>query len=195
MKFIKGVCSFILKIFLFILLILTGVSFGVKGVFYDLVLDVAAEEVITTEFDNIEDSENFSELLKNDEVKKLVNIYIDDMIESIVSNKDSSKDLEKDIVDFVNNNRDFIEEEYQVEITDEFIIELEKELDNNNLNNEYEEIKNELKYSMDEDEISLIKIYNYITSDSFKILLFVLIVGDLFLIAILQKSYYKWIKS
>ena len=166
MKFVRGLCSFFLHYILILVLIILGLSFSVKNIFIDLVY----KEEIQKEFIDSVDSSEYDEILKifeMEESKKIVGNIVDD----IISNENSQYDIEKEIVIFLNDNKDKFSELYDIKISDVDLVKIEEEIYNSNLNEEYIEIKQDFKSSLDEDKKIILDIYSFAVSIIFRTIL------------------------
>ena len=189
MKFIRGFCSFVLQVILINLVILFGLSFGIKDLFGDFVYQSVSNNV----FEDVAsvDSEKFNYLLKLDDGEQ----FVKDISNDLVSNQDNNFDIEEKIISLLKENRDVLEKEYNVTFTDEEIKTIENELRNSNLNEEYVTMKKDFISSMDKEERMILDVYNFIVSSTFKIILVIGALVSLLFVALLQMSYYKWIRA
>lgn len=154
-------------------------------------------EIITDEnIDKVTDDERVKELLKSDEVSELLDKYLDIVVEGLIDEDSLDEiEIEKDIINYLENNKDKLEEITGHEITQEMLDETKEKIKESNIDNKVKEsVKTTSKY-MPEDTRKVLKGYKFLISFKFKIILFLIMIIDLVLIAILQKSYYKWIKS
>lgn len=190
MKFIRGLCSFCLQVVLIGIFVFLGLSFSIKNIFVDLVYKEGFQKEI---INNVESGET-NEILKVFEMEES-KVFVGDIMEDIISSGDSEYDIEKEIITFIQENKDEFSETYNIQISDDDVKKLEEELGNSNLNQEYIKIKDEFKTSLGEEEKMILDIYNFIVSTTFKVILICISLIILVLIALLQKSYYKWIRS
>ena len=189
MKIIKGIFLFILHSVLTLIILLFVFSCGAKPFLNDVIYEGMKQEVIKDKI--YIESDKFNKILEYEESK----VIVDDVIEDIISLDDNSIDVEDKIITFVKDNRELIEKEYDVQLSDEDIYSLERELSESNINEEYVKIKNDFNRSITEDEKFIINIYNFIVSDQFKIILGIISIVCLLLISVIKKSYYSWIVS
>lgn len=190
MRFLRGFGSFVLQVVLIVCLILLGVSFALKDTLVDLIYDEVIKEEITNNID-IEQNKELVKLFEMDESK----VFIEDILSDITSTYDTGYDIEKEIVIFIRENKDEFSKLYDVEFSDEDINKLESEINKSDLNEKYSEIKNEFKSDLDKEERMIFDIYNFVVSSTFKIMLICISLINLLLIALLQKSYFKWIRA
>lgn len=190
MKFVKGFCSFILQVALVIFLILLGFSFALKDTLVDLIYDQVIKREITNNV-NVDENKELKKIFELEESK----IFIEDILNDITSNNETGYDIEKEIIIFVKENKDELSKLYDIAVTDEEINKLEKEIKENNLNDEYNKLKEDFKINLDNDEKMFFDIYNFVVSSTFKIILISISLFNLLLIALLQKSYFKWLRA
>lgn len=213
-KFLIGLLNVFLSVFIFLLLfsfygktIFTGFVTGFIGELNTNILDtefveknnnddskVKVEKDLTVE--ELFDSPEYKELLKNKEVQELIQKYVDTTIIGITdTNALNDVDLTEDIISFIEDNQDLLEEEYNISISDEDIDGLRGNEGLKEFTESYIEGVKSANEELSNNQKKLIKGYNFICSTLFKIILIFLIIINLFLISLLQKSFYKWINS
>lgn len=146
--------------------------------------------------DYLANNEDVQKLLESKEGQGLINQFINTTISGITSEEDLKNiDIEKDIVNFVTENKDVIERITGKEITNEMIEDTKSQLQEQNVNSTIQETIKNTKNSMTKTQKTVLKGYTLITSTKTKVITFILILLDLLLIALLQKSLYKWINT
>ena len=209
-KFLIGLITYILINLVFIY----GISFSIKGLVLDTVLKESIIEKIfsdkfnvnnynnnnsggeSTEINNIVGNKELIEKILNDkDTKELINKYVDTTIESISSDKEVDINIEEDIITYIKENKDIVEEVTGEKITDEQIDELSKELNDKSLSNAYKEKINETKSSFSGEQMNVLKSFGFVLSRNFRIILIILIIVNLLLIALIKWSLYKWISN
>ena len=145
---------------------------------------------------DILNSPKYKDFLKNREVQKLVQKYVDTTI-SGVTDTDSLNDIDlgEDIVVFIEENRTLLEKEFDITITDEDIKNLKDSEDFKEITDRYIENVQIASDGLTSGQKKLIKVFNFICSTTFKIILILLIFIDLILIAVLERPFYRVIKS
>lgn len=211
MKIFKNICSGFLKLLLFNLVGLLILSFSVKDVFTTILTDnisnsqLLSEGVATDIFgsnsmlgmgNKVLSEEAIKKILETDDAKKLVVKYVDISLNGLVDETSlNSVNLEDDVINFIKNNRVIFEEDLGVKFSDDVINILNLGIKYFNLSGQYKLAIQQTSASMGTTEKSLIKAFLFYTSDNFKVIASVLIVITLIIIALLQKSIYKWIHT
>ena len=141
-------------------------------------------------------SPEYKELLKNKEVQKLVDKYINITINGVIDEKNLEEaDLKEDIIKFLKENKEVLEKEYGISISYEDIDELENSDEFSSITDDYIDSVKTVRQDITDGQKKLIKMYNVLCSLAFKIILFILLIVNLVCIAILQKSLYKWVQT
>lgn len=199
MRILKNVVIILLNIVLINLLIIFAISFNLKNIVRDdLIKEVIKEEIIVKEFQpkdlEVTKNEEINQILNTPEVQELVDKYLDISFSTLMNDEASSNiELEKDILKFFQENKAVIDEKIGVEITDEMIEKVEEQLDSKELSRVFEQSLNNAKNSMPKEVKIILQVYNYLISGMFKLIILSLISIILLVIAILQKSFYKWL--
>jgi len=202
MKTIKKIIVCILSIILVNLVLALTSSICVSNLITTNLIKEGIKQQILTEnyLDKANDSrvnisnENINALLEKEEVKELIDKYIDTTMSALTENKEVDINIEQDIMNLIKNNKDLIEQEINHEITDEMINNIETKLKENNINNKFKEIVSPSNTPIPETAKSVLKVYNYFTSNKFRMIVLTLIILDLILIAMTEGSLYKWLK-
>ena len=153
-------------------------------------------EIVTDEnIDKVTNDERVKELLKSKEVSELIDKYLDIIVEGLIDEDSLDEiEIEEDIFNYLENNKDKLEKITGHEITQEMLDETKEKLKETDIDNRIKEsVKTTSKY-MPEETRSVLKGYKFLVSFKFKIILFLIMIIDIVLIALLQKSLYKWIK-
>ena len=213
-KFFIGLLNVLLSIFIFLLLF----SFYGRTVFSGFVTDFLgglSTNITDTDFvkENNDDDYNvkversftmeellsspkYKELLKNKEVKELIEKYVDSTIVGVTDPKSlNNVDLTEDVINFLKENKNVLEKEYGIDISDEEIDGIKEDDAFKNLTDDYIEKVQIASDSLTSTQKKLIKAYSFVCSFAFKVIMIVLILIDVFLIALFQKSLYKWINA
>lgn len=209
MKIVKKILIGILVLLLMDMIIALAISFNLKQIIIDGVIKEVITERITSntyhapnnvitdeQIDQVVDDQRVREILKTPEMQDLMNKYLDQTIDGLIDEENIDEvELEKDIANFLKNNRDVIEAKVGKEVTDEMIDNAVKNLETKDMSNAYKQALQNASRNMTKEEKQVLKGYNYIISWKFRIIMFIGILIDLILIALLQKSLYKWIKT
>ena len=209
MKVLKKVLLGILVFILIDIIFLLALSFTLKKVLINGVIkETIVERVFPTGYSEgsniiteeqikeITDDPRVQEMLNSPEIQQLLEKYLDSTVEGLIDPDNIDEvALEEDMLNFLTENKSVIEEKVGKEISDEMISKAVSEVDSKDLSKAYKQsIKNASK-NMTTTERQVLKGYKLIISLKFRIILFICMFVDLLLIALVQKSFYKWIKT
>jgi len=195
--FLRG----LLTIWLTILLIVLVFVLSVKNVLTDtvevMVKDTFREEISKTseELEMLEiDIDSINEVIENNKrIGEIVNIFYDATIDYLVNNTNVNIDVREELDNFIDSYREILEE-YNIYITEKDKQELVDGI-SDVLNDVLEKDLAEFKNSMDAETKQIIDAYVFLTSVTFKLIVIGLIIVTLVLIALLKKSYFKWLSN
>ena len=207
-KIIKVFLSFIIVL----LMLFLTISFNLNKVIVDgvikeiIITKISAkkvnnpnisEEVINTLPlpDYLKNSEDINKLLEDQRVQEIINKYIDITLDNLTSEEIKNIDIESDIINYINENKELIKEITGKEVTPEMIEDTKKVIEESNLNEAIEDTIESTKESISTEEKIVLKGYKEIISTKTRIIVIGLIALCLLLIAIIEKSFYKWIKT
>lgn len=207
-KIIKVFLSFIIVL----LMLFLTISFNlnkviVDGVIKEIIITKVipkkvnnpniSEEVINTLPlpDYLKNSEDINKLLEDQRVQEIINKYIDITLDNLTSEEIKNIDIESDIINYINENKELIKEITGKEVTPEMIEDTKKVIEESNLNEAIEDTIESTKESISTEEKIVLKGYKEIISTKTRIIVIGLIALCLLLIAIIDKSFYKWIKT
>lgn len=207
-KIIKVFLSFIIVL----LMLFLTISFNLNKVIVDgvikeiIITKISAkkvnnpnisEEVINTLPlpDYLKNSEDINKLLEDERVQEIINKYIDITLDNLTSEEIKNIDIESDIINYINENKELIKEITGKEVTTEMIEDTKKVIEESNLNETIEETIVSTKESISTEEKIVLKGYKEIISTKTRIITISLIALCLLLIALIDKSFYKWIKT
>lgn len=196
-SFLRG----LLTIWLTILLIVLVFVLSVKNVLTDtvevMVKDTFREEISKTseELEMLEiDIDSINEVIENNKrIGEIVNIFYDATIDYLVNNTNVNIDVREELDNFIDSYREILEE-YNIYITEKDKQELVDGI-SDVLNDVLEKDLAEFKNSMDAETKQIIDAYVFLTSVTFKLIVIGLIIVTLVLIALLKKSYFKWLSN
>ena len=207
-KIIKVFLSFIIVL----LMLFLTISFNLNKVIVDgvikeiIITKISAkkvnnpnisEDVINTLPlpDYLKDSEDINKLLEDERVQEIINKYIDITLDNLTSEEIKNIDIESDIINYINENKELIKEITGKEVTNEMIEDTKKVIEESNLNETIEETIVSTKESISTEEKIVLKGYKEKISTKTRIITISLILLCLLLIALIDKSFYKWIKT
>lgn len=206
MKFIKKTLLGLLVLFLTGLIIIFTISVDLKKVIVNgVIMEVVKYQISTinykegnnekeTVLDYTTDNEQINEILRSKEVQDLVTKYLDLTIESM--NDDDSLneiDIEKDMMQYIRDNKSVLEEKIGMEITEEMIQKTEEEMQEQEVSKNLKEAIKETRNNLTEKQKKTLKGYSFLTSLKLKIILMLLMIIDCTFIFLLQKEDYKWV--
>lgn len=202
MKTIKKIFIALLTIVLLNLLVVFTVSLNLqKMVKEDLIKQIIKEEFLTTDFQtdsktSLTENEKINDLLESKEAQEIVDKYLDITIDSFIDEeKNVEVTIEEDLLNYLKNNKKFVEEKLGVEVTNEMIAQAKEQLESKELSNIFKQNINNSKNSMPKEAKTILKIYKYLISLQFQLILIAIILLDILLIAVLKSSLYKWLST
>ena len=207
-KIIKVFLSFVIVL----LMLFLTISFNLNKVIVDGVIkEIIITKVIPKKVNNpnisediintlplpdyLKNSEDINKLLEDQRVQEIINKYIDITLDNLTSEEIKNIDIESDIINYINENKELIKEITGKEVTPEMIEDTKKVIEESNLNEAIEETIESTKESISTEEKIVLKGYKEIISTKTRIIVIGLIALCLLLIAIIDKSFYKWIKT
>lgn len=202
MKIVKKICKGFLILCLINLICLLILSFSVKGMFSEILAGSAIkqtikEQVVNSEVvDDAEFNEKMDKLLENKELTGLIDKYLDSTLEGLASDSEIDDiNIEEDILNFIKENKEVLEKEFNVEISDEDIDKIVEESEYQDLSEQYKEAIVENRKALSEPQKLVLKGFNFFLSGKFKMIVLAISCLVLVLIALLQKSWHRWIKT
>ena len=207
-KIIKVFLSFVIVL----LILFLTISFNLNKVIVDGVIkEIIITKVIPKKVNNpnisediintlplpdyLKNSEDINKLLEEQRVQEIINKYIDITLDNLTSEEIKNIDIESDIINYINENKELIKEITGKEVTPEMIEDTKKVIEESNLNEAIEDTIESTKESISTEEKIVLKGYKEIISTKTRIIVIGLIALCLLLIAIIDKSFYKWIKT
>ncbi len=201
----------ILKSFLFVLLInlivLLSISFNIKrllleGIVVETIKDTIVKQNYKTEnliipeeeINAITDDERVREILKSKEIQDLLNKYLDITIDTIIDEESIEEiELEKDILEYLSDNKETLSKAVGQDITEEMIDSTKKQFEGKDMSRAFKQTLNNTKNSVSKEEKIVLKGYKVLRSQSFRLGMIFCIIVTLILIAMIQKSFHKWV--
>ncbi len=199
--FIRGILTTVL---VFTFTLIPTIIYAEKMVNKDLIGGYFKEEITNqmTEAltDNLEGlSEEEYNAIKNtiendEEINGFVEKYSNRIIKDLSKEEIEDINLEEDIRDILQGNKDLIENVIGERITDEQLNQAIDEIMGDEITeNAYQQIIKEARQEMPADAQAMVDSYNTITSDEFIIVSVIISIIAIIIIALLKKPYYKWI--
>lgn len=199
-RFLIILFSFLIS---FLICVLCISFFAKKIVISTLSKEVVKKEVSSSVIDTIKDyydDVSYDTLEKietrvgnSEEIDIITEKYFDNVVDTIINQKEVVVPRTKEeIMSIISANEKFLNENniYISEIEKEKIVDSLTE--DGKIDRIYKNVVNKVKSNLSNDEIKVIKIYDGITTSSFRwIIVGVIIILTLF-IAMLKKSYYRW---
>jgi len=141
-----------------------------------------------------EDKEKIQALLEDEGVNQVINDVVGDILTTF-GDENATFDQESidKIFDYVIDNKEQLEKAIGKEIDTNEIEKFRDSDEYNQFTDELSKTLNETGSTLDSSSRTVIKTYNYIVSDNFKIALGIIILIDLLLIMLIQWSLYKWL--
>ena len=205
MKIIKKIIIALLNILLIDLIIILVLNCTIKKLLVDELLIESFKQNNPLISENVSNNSPFiinnkvlEKTLEDEEVKEMLSEFIDDVISNISKEEQENiniEELEKKVIEYTKEHKKELEEKTGVEITDEMINEASKLLNDGDVKKSFEQEINNYKNNITKEEKIALKFYNFITSKDLRTIIIILIIVNILLIAILQKSIYKWIKN
>ena len=200
MKILKGIGIFFLSLFAFIFVLLISLSLTFrnvlkKGIVGSVVKNIAIEEFSENKELTKNDKENIkkvNEVIKTDDINELVDKLIDEYEYSLDNDNYKVKEETVDyIVDLLVEYKDLISDIAHEDIS-------EKDIRSDKTREGIKEAFDEVLGEQPENNKEVIKIavttYDFFSSSTCRLLLLFLTMICFLLIALIKKSYYKWLK-
>lgn len=155
------------------------------------VIEVIKDYYDDVSYDTLEKIE--TNIGNSEEIDIITEKYFDNVVDTIINEKEVVVPKTKEeIMSIISENEKLLNENgiYISEIEKEKIVDnLTKD---GNIDRIYENVVNKVKSNLSNDEIKVIKIYDEVTTSSFRLIIFSAIIILVLFIAILKKSYYRW---
>ena len=199
MKILRKILVFILGFILYNLVCAFILTFALKDIVQtEMIGGVVRENILPaiTESEDVssEDKEKIQALLEDEGVNQVINDVVGDILTTF-GDENATFDQESidKIFDYVIDNKEQLEKAIGKEIDTNEIEKFRDSDEYNQFTDELSKTLNETGSTLDSSSRTVIKTYNYIVSDNFKIALGVIILIDLLLIMLIQWSLYKWL--
>ena len=199
MKILRKILVFILGFILYNLVCAFILTFALKDIVQtEMIGGVVRENILPaiTESEDVssEDKEKIQALLEDEGVNQVINDVVGDILTTFGDENATfdQKSIDK-IFDYVIDNKEQLEKAIGKEIDTNEIEKFRDSDEYNQFTDELSKTLNETGSTLDSSSRTVIKTYNYIVSDNFKIALGIIILIDLLLIMLIQWSIYKWL--
>ncbi len=199
MKILRKILVFILGFILYNLVCAFILTFALKDIVQtEMIGGVVRENILPaiTESEDVssEDKEKIQALLEDEGVNQVINDVVGDILTTF-GDENATFDQESidKIFDYVIDNKEQLEKAIGKEIDTNEIEKFRDSDEYNQFTDELSKTLNETGSTLDSSSRTVIKTYNYIVSDNFKIALGIIILIDLLLIMLIQWSLYKWL--
>lgn len=196
MKILKKIIFGLLNLILFSLVFMVVFSFSLKNFFSEAFLGSVVKEKLSSELvSDLDDDSKIKEVLESEEANKFIDDYINKTLDGVVDTSSlDGIDMGDDLLAFIRENKSRLEEEIGFSIPMDKIEELLQSDSYKELEDSYKETVKKVSDSVPESQKKLIKLYNFLLSVKFKVIVSILIIIILILMALLEKSLYKWLK-
>ena len=199
MKVLRKILVFILGFVLYNLVCALILTFALKDIVQtEMIGGVVRENILPaiTESEDVssEEKEQIQALLEDEGVNEVINEVVGDILNTF-GDENATFDQESidKIFDYVIDNKEQLEKAIGKEIDTNEIEKFRDSQEYSEFTGELSKTLNEAGSSLDSSSRAVIRTYNYIVSDNFKIALGIIIFIDLLLIMLIQWSLYKWL--
>ncbi len=199
-KFLIGILTLLITI----ALIGLGLTLNLKSMILDTTDIILRKEITNdlaeyigdnTEYNKEEVKESIDKFLNENElIKNIVGTYMDKFIDALNDKEVTNIDLSRELENIINESEPILKE-YGITIFEEDKNELLSEISGEEINKTFNESVMEFKNEMTSEDKMFLDIFGFITSTSFKLMVIGGIIVLLILIALLKKSYYKWLSN
>ena len=210
MSILKNIFRVFLTFILMDLILLLILSFTIKTTLVnDLLIETVknkSDSFLTennnftsnNELNNILNNDLVNELLEKEEVQEFVSEFIDDFLLELSEDDITSLDgveLENKMLDYLKNHKEELSNTTGVEITDEALDKASEQINSIDNKKFLDQTLNNMKATTPKEVKTAIKFFNFITSSLIKLILAGLMIIDVILMIIIDKSLYKWVRS
>ena len=206
MKIVKKIFTGLLTIILIDLIVLLVLNMSLKDFIVKEILINSIStnnELLNVDSSNIENpiianNEVIKEVLQDEQIQEDLGDFLDDFIKNL-SDDDieslSTEEMQEEIITYVKEHKDELSEKTGVEITDEMIDKSNEMLEDVDTEKALKQERNNYKKNLTKEEKFAIKVFDFVNSVKLRMILIISIILDIILIAIIQRSTYKWIKN
>lgn len=152
-------------------------------------INIANNEIIT-------DNEVVNEILESKEFQDLLNKYMDTTINNLIDEENVTElEIEKDVLNFLEENKNSLEEKIGREKTEELLDTAKEKLTEKDISNYYNQTIANSSKNIPEEIKTVLKLYNLFISIKFRTILLLTALIDILLLALCFKSISKTFKS
>lgn len=207
MKKLKKVLNTFLIFILISLICILVISINLKTVIVDgIIKETIKTEIINKEYkekntikeeiDDITDDPKIKEILNSKEIQELIDKYLNIVVDGLLDEDNlDDVELEKDILKYIKDNKEIIEEKTNTKIDDKTIEKVMEMKEAKQLSKKLINTINEQKKTITKTEKEVLKGYKTFVSIEFQLIILGLILVDIALIFIINKSLIITIKS
>ena len=207
MKKLKKVLNAFLIFILISLICILVISINLKTVIVDgIIKETIKTEIINKEYkekntikeeiDDITDDPKIKEILNSKEIQELIDKYLNIVVDGLLDEDNlDDVELEKDILKYIKDNKEIIEEKTNTKIDDKTIEKVMEMKEAKQLSKKLINTINEQKKTITKTEKEVLKGYKTCVSIEFQLIVLGLILVDIALIFIINKSLIITIKS
>lgn len=198
--FLRG----LLTIWLFVLLVVFGIIMNVKNILVNTTDSIIKKEIkenvvtIVEELNEEVPKDVITKIEKqvdnNQELKKIMDHYYEQIIEVFGNNGSVQIDVTKELETLIDNSEDILKE-YNIAVTEEVKQEMLKSVSSSEINQIVNDSISEMKTNMNGDTKLIIDIYVFATSLTCRVMIIGFILLTILLIALFKKSYFKWLSN
>ena len=201
----KGFLRGLLTIWMALILTTLGLVLSLKGILVNTADTIIKKEISTKVVDEIKNykSEEISEevinevkdtIENNKEIKKLMDTYYDKVIDILVNDSNEKIDISNDLNTIIDKGEKILNDN-GITITKEQKDELLSMVSTDEVNNMVNDTIVEVKENLTGETKVVLDTYKFLMSNTFRLILVALLVISLVLIALLKRSYYKWLSN
>lgn len=213
MKIIKKILIGLLNIILIDLIVLLIINLSLKSfIIKDIVIESVKSDNQLININNngnvpennteeepiITNNKVIQEILEDEEMQEYLSDFIDDLVENMSEEEMeniSTEEIQKKVTEYLKKHKEELSEKTGVEITDEMIDKSNEMLSDVDVQKSIDQQISNYKDNLTKEEKMALRVFNFINSVKLRLIIIISILLDILIIALLQKSIYKWIKN
>lgn len=213
MKIIKKILIGLLNIILIDLIVLLIINLSLKSfIIKDIVIESVKSDNQLININNngnvpennteeeliITNNKVIQEILEDEEMQEYLSDFIDDLVENMSEEETeniSTEEIQKKVTEYLKKHKEELSEKTGVEISDEMIDKSNEMLSDVDVQKSIDQQISNYKNNLTKEEKIALKAFNFINSEKLRLIIIISILLDILIIALLQKSIYKWIKN
>ena len=194
---LKRIITTILTFIIILSITLLTISYSLKGILVNGVIKETVKYTITiSSFKErndmptvTTDNEKVNKILQSKEVQELMNKYLNKIINNLSRDDEIDEfEIEKDIINYLKDNKKEIEKITGKEVTDDQIEKTIELYEDKHISHNIEQAIKDARNNMTTKEKTILKGYSFLISNIFRGILFGIIILNLILISIINKS-------